>query len=76
MPDFLKLIIGFILLPVGVLLTLILLPEFGVPLILISTRFLQVRFKWARTFNVWVDTKYKQFKVWFKKKFGKVSNKP
>jgi hypothetical protein len=74
MPDFLKLIIGFILLPVGVLLTLILLPEFGVPLILISTRFLQVKFKWARAFNVWVDTKYKQFKVWFKGKFGKGSN--
>jgi hypothetical protein len=74
MPDFLKFIIGFILLPVGVLLTLILLPEFGVPLILISTRFLQVRFKWARAFNVWVDTKYKQFKVWFKGKFGKRNN--
>jgi len=75
MPNFLKLIIGFILLPVGVLLTLILLPEFGVPLILISTRFLQVRFKWARAFNVWVDTKYKQFKVWLKKKFGKDENR-
>jgi hypothetical protein len=71
MPNFLKLIIGFILLPVGVLLTLILLPEFGVPLILISTRFLQVRFKWARTFNVWVDNKYRDIKVWFKGKFGK-----
>jgi hypothetical protein len=71
MPNSLKLIIGFILLPVGVLLTLILLPEFGVPLILISTRFLQVRFKWARTFNVWIDNKYKQFKACLKKKFGK-----
>jgi len=74
MPNFLKLIIGFILLPVGVLLTLILIPEFGVPLILISTRFLEVKFKWARAFNFWVDTKYKQFKVWFKGKFGKGSN--
>ncbi|MCX6496984.1 MAG: hypothetical protein NTW23_06650 [Rhodoluna sp.] len=76
MPNFLKLIIGFILLPVGVFLTLIFIPEFGVPLILISTRFLAVRFKWARTFNIWVDKKYKEFKVWFKKKFGKGNNNP
>ena len=74
MPNFLKLIIGFILLPVGAFLTLILIPEFGVPLILISTRFLEVRFKWARTFNIWVDNKYRDFKIWFKKKFGKGSN--
>jgi hypothetical protein len=74
MPNFLKLIIGFILLPVGIVLTIILLPEFGIPLILVSTRFLQVRFKWARTFNIWVDNKYKEFKVWLKKKFGKVEN--
>jgi hypothetical protein len=74
MPNFLKLIIGFILLPVGIVLTIILLPEFGIPLILISTRFLQVRFKWARALNDWVDTKNKQFKVWFKKKFGKSEN--
>jgi hypothetical protein len=75
MPNFLKLIIGFILLPVGIVLTIILLPEFGIPLILVSTRFLQVRFNWARTFNIWVDKKYKEFKVWFKKKFGKGKNK-
>jgi hypothetical protein len=74
MPHFLKLIIGFILLPIGIVLTIILLPEFGIPLILVSTRFLQVRFKWARTFNIWVDNKYKEFKVWLKKKFGKVEN--
>jgi hypothetical protein len=71
MPNFLKLIIGFILLPVGILLTLVLLPEFGIPLILVSTRFLQVRYQWARTFNIWVDKKYKDFKAWFKGKFGK-----
>jgi hypothetical protein len=74
MLGFLKLIIGFILLPIGIVLTIILLPEFGIPLILVSTRFLQVRFKWARTFNIWVDNKYKEFKVWLKKKFGKVEN--
>jgi hypothetical protein len=73
MNEFLKLTIGFILLPIGVVLTLVLLPEFGVPLILISTRFLQVRFQWARTLNVWVDKKYAQFKNWFKKTFGKGS---
>jgi hypothetical protein len=76
MPNSLKLLIGFILLPVGIFLTLILWPEFGIPLILLSTRLLQDKFKWARTFNVWVDNKYKQFKVWFKKKFGKGGNKP
>ncbi len=73
MNEFLKLTIGFILLPIGAVLTLVLMPEFGVPLILISTRFLQVRFQWARTFNVWVDKKYAQFKIWFKKTFGKGS---
>ncbi len=73
MNEFLKLTIGFILLPIGAVLTLVLMPEFGVPLILISTRFLQVRFQWARTMNVWVDKKYAQFKIWFKKTFGKGS---
>jgi hypothetical protein len=73
MNEFLKLTIGFILLPIGAVLTLVLMPEFGVPLILISTRFLQVRFQWARTLNVWVDKKYAQFKIWFKKTFGKGS---
>ena len=73
MNEFLKLTIGFILLPIGAVLTLVLMPEFGVPLILISSRFLQVRFQWARTMNVWVDKKYAQFKIWFKKTFGKGS---
>jgi len=72
MHEFLKLTIGFILLPVGVLVS-ILLPEVGIPLILISTRFLQVRFQWARRLNIWVDKKYAQFKVWFKKAFGRGS---
>ena len=73
MNEFFKLTIGFILLPVGVLLTLVL-PEFGVPLILISTRFLQVRYEWARKLNVWVDKKYVQFKAWFKRAFRKGNN--
>jgi predicted DNA repair protein MutK len=72
MNEFLKLTIGFILLPVGVLVS-ILLPEVGIPLILISTRFLQVRYEWARKLNIWVDKKYAQFKAWLKKAFGKGS---
>jgi hypothetical protein len=72
MNEFLKLTIGFILLPVGAVLTLVL-PEVGIPLLLISTRFLQVRYQWARTFNIWVDKKYAQFKAWLKKAFGKGS---
>jgi hypothetical protein len=72
MNEFLKLTIGFILLPVGVVVSLVL-PEVGIPLIIISTRFLQVRFQWARTFNIWVDKKYTQFKAWLKKAFGKGS---
>jgi hypothetical protein len=73
MNEFFKIGVGFLLLPIGVVLTLVLMPEFGVPLILISTRFLQVRFQWARTLNVWVDKKYAQFKIWFKRTFGKGS---
>lgn len=65
-----KLIIGFILLPVGVIITL-LLPELGVPIILLSTRFLQVKYAWARTLNLWVDNNYIKVKIWFKSKFKK-----
>jgi len=72
MNEFLKLTIGFILLPVGAVVSLVL-PEVGIPLILISTRFLQVRFQWARNLNIWVDKKYAQSKIWFKKTFGRGS---
>jgi hypothetical protein len=72
MNEFLKLTIGFILLPVGVVVSLVL-PEVGIPMILISTRFLQVRYEWARKLNIWVDKKYAQFKVWFKRTFGRGS---
>jgi hypothetical protein len=60
-----NLIIGFILLPVGVLLTP-LVPEFGVPIILLSTRFLQEKYKWARRLNFWVDAKFNAIKAWFR----------
>lgn len=61
-----NLIIGFILLPFGVLLTP-LLPEFGVPIILLSTRFLQEKYEWARRLNVWVDAKFEAAKAWFRR---------
>jgi len=61
-----KLQVGFILLPVGVLITPIL-PEFGVPIILLSTRFLQAKYTWARKLNIWVDAKFVSAKVWFRK---------
>lgn len=61
-----KLIIGFILLPIGVLATP-LLPEFGVPIILLSTRFLQEKYEWARRMNIWVDSKFSSAKAKFRK---------
>jgi hypothetical protein len=64
-----KLLIGFILLPIGVLITPIL-PEFGVPIILLSTRFLQEKYLWAKKLNIWVDAKFASLKAKFRK-FGK-----
>jgi hypothetical protein len=61
-----KILIGFILLPIGVLVTP-LLPEFGVPIILLSTRFLQEKYLWARKLNLWVDAKFASVKAWFRK---------
>jgi len=61
-----NLTIGFILLPIGVLMTP-LLPEFGVPIILLSTRFLQEKYLWAKKLNLWVDAKFKSAKAWFRK---------
>jgi len=65
-----NLVIGFILLPLGILITP-LLPEFGIPIILLSTRFLQERYEWARRLNVWVDAKYKAAKAWLRKRRNK-----
>lgn len=61
-----KILTGFILLPVGVLITP-LLPEFGVPIILLSTRLLQEKYLWAKKLNIWVDAKFSSLKVWFRK---------
>jgi hypothetical protein len=60
-----KLLIGFILLPIGVLITP-LLPEFGVPIILLSTRFLQEKYVWARKLNIWVDAMFASIKARFR----------
>ncbi len=65
-----NLVIGSMLLPIGILITP-LLPEFGIPIILLSTRFLQERYEWARRLNVWVDAKYKAAKAWFRKRRNK-----
>ncbi len=61
-----NLVIGFILLPIGVMVTP-LLPEIGVPIILLSTRFLQEKYEWARRLNLWVDVKFASLKVKFRK---------
>jgi hypothetical protein len=43
------------------------LPEFGVPIILLSTRFLQEKYLWAKKLNIWVDAKFAAAKAWFRK---------
>jgi hypothetical protein len=57
-----KILIGFILLPIGILITPIL-PEFGVPIILLSTRFLQEKYLWAKKLNIWVDARFASLKA-------------
>jgi membrane protease YdiL (CAAX protease family) len=56
------LLIGFIMLPFGVVL-LPLVPEIAIPTLLISTRLLGRRFEWARRFNGWVDRKWQAFQT-------------
>ena len=65
-----NLVIGFILLPIGTVITP-LLPEIGIPIILLSTRFLQEKYEWARRLNVWVDATFKAAKAWFRKRRSK-----
>lgn len=60
-----KLVLGFVLLPIGMTLTPIL-PEFGVPIVLLSTRFLQEKYEWARRLNLWVDSKFASAKAKFR----------
>jgi len=62
-----NLIIGFILLPVGVLLTP-LVPEFGLPLMILSTKFLKEKYSWAERINSWAEAKLKSARNWFRKR--------
>lgn len=62
-----RLIGGFCLLIPGFLLTLILMPEFGVPLVLLGTRILSDRFKWAKSLNGHIDRAWAKIKLWLKK---------
>ena len=64
----LKLIGGFCLLIPGFLLTLFLMPEFGVPLALLGTRILGDRYGWAKSLNARIDRTWAKVKARFKKK--------
>ena len=70
MPLPFALLLGFLLLPFGVIL-LPIAPEFGVPLLLVSTRLLGRRFHWARRFNTWVDAKWQSLRARFRGKPAK-----
>ena len=60
-----RLIGGFAALIVGAPIAL-LLPEFGIPLVLVGTRLLGDRFKWAKALNSRVDIGWAKTKAWFK----------
>ena len=62
MPLPLALVLGFTLLPIGIIIFPVT-PEFGIPLLLISTRLLGRRFEWARRFNAWVDARWKSLRA-------------
>jgi hypothetical protein len=70
MPLPLALLLGFLLLPFGVIL-LPIAPEFGVPLLLVATRLLGRRFLWALRFNAWVDVKWQSLRARFRGKQAK-----
>ena len=68
MNQVLRLFGGFLALIVGVVIT-IPLPEFGVPLVLLGTRLLGDKYKWARIVNQRVDVGWARTKAWLKKVF-------
>jgi hypothetical protein len=70
-----NLVKGFVLLPIGLLLTPFL-PEFGVPIILLSTRYLREKYAWADRLNVWVESKYRVLKDWLRKIIKKLKSRP
>ena len=68
MKQILRLGSGFGSLIIGALIT-IPLPEFGVPLVLLGTRLLGDKYKWARIVNQRVDVGWARTKAWLKKTF-------
>jgi hypothetical protein len=61
---------GFVALIVGAIFTLPL-PELGVPLLLLGTRLLGDRYKWARTLNAKIDAGWAKAKARLNKFFGR-----
>ena len=59
---------GFGALIAGALIAL-LLPELGIPLVLLGTRLLGDRYRWAKTLNAKVDVGWAKTKAWFKRVF-------
>jgi hypothetical protein len=49
--------------------TALLLPEVGIPLVLLGTRLLGDRYRWAKTLNAKVDFGWAKTKAWFKRVF-------
>ncbi|NNH71344.1 hypothetical protein HLB23_15985 [Nocardia uniformis] len=44
---------------------LLLIPEFGVPAVLLSLRLLALEFAWATRAQSWIERKYSAFRRWF-----------
>lgn len=44
---------------------LVLLPEFGIPLLLAALRLLAFQFAWAARANAWIDERWRRFRRWF-----------
>ncbi|CAB4895753.1 unannotated protein [freshwater metagenome] len=70
MKSVLRLVGGFSALATGVIITLPL-PEFGIPMILLGTRLLGDRYKWAKSLNSKVDLGWAKAKAKLKKAFGR-----
>ena len=68
MKETLRLAGGFSALVCGAVITLPL-PEFGIPLVLLGTRLLGDKYKWAKTLNQKVDAGWAKTKAWLKKVF-------
>jgi len=64
----LRLAAGFGALLVGAI-TALLLPEVGIPLVLLGTRLLGDRYRWAKTLNAKVDVGWAKTKAWFERVF-------